>query len=54
MVRSMLLRGFDRQCVDKIDAYMQKVRNTEGLGIYMAQRVWTPFDGNISLKPAGV
>lgn len=25
MVRSMLLRGFDRECVDKIDAYMQKV-----------------------------
>lgn len=24
MVRSMLLRGFDRECVDKIDAYMQK------------------------------
>ncbi|CAE7036234.1 SEP1 [Symbiodinium sp. CCMP2592] len=25
MVRSMLLRGFDRECVDKIDLYMQKV-----------------------------
>eukprot|EP00931_Biecheleriopsis_adriatica_P004847 TRINITY_DN106453_c0_g1_i1.p1 TRINITY_DN106453_c0_g1~~TRINITY_DN106453_c0_g1_i1.p1 ORF type:complete len:637 (+),score=179.64 TRINITY_DN106453_c0_g1_i1:29-1939(+) len=24
MVRSMLLRGFDRECVDKIDAYMEK------------------------------
>ena len=24
MVRSMLLRGFDRECVDKIDLYMQK------------------------------
>merc|ERR1712137_925216 len=24
MVRSMLLRGFDRECVDKIDTYMQK------------------------------
>ena len=26
MVRSMLLRGFDRECVDKIDLYMQKAR----------------------------
>eukprot|EP00435_Cladocopium_sp_Y103_P008012 s4674_g2.t1 len=25
MVRSMLLRGFDRECVDKIDAYMDKM-----------------------------
>jgi len=25
MVRSMLLRGFDRECVDKIDAYMVKL-----------------------------